>query len=558
MSGQWWKEGIVYQIYPRSFMDTTGSGIGDINGIISKLDYLHSLGVTIIWLNPVYESPNDDNGYDISDYQAILAEFGTMHEFDQLLAGLHQRGMKLLMDLVVNHCSAEHYWFQEAKKSKDNAYRDYFFWQKGEGLNGDIPPNNWQSVFSGSAWQKSDLTDEYYLHIFSKKQPDLNWGNDRLRKSLYAMMNWWFERGVDGFRMDVINMISKVDVLPSVEGVIENSLAWGGKYFMNGPRLHEHLKELNRQVLSKWDCMTVGECFDIDVEQGRNLVGKDRKELDMLFQMEHMALDHGPGGKWDVQPEWSRVELKEILNKWIKGLESTGWCSQFWMNHDQPRAVSRFGDDKQFRELSAMALATITLALPGTPYIFQGEEIGMTNVKYNIDEYRDLEIINWVKDQKSQGKQESDLLFSIHEMGRDNARTPMQWNKTSQSGFSEGTPWIKVNPNYTEINVEAALANPKSIWHYYQNLISLRKQHLALVYGEFELLYPDDNRLFAFQRTWQGCQYQIWVNLSNDEMVLPEVISVTPLISNYTSPSAHRLKPWEALIGIKAENRVGE
>ncbi|MDN3648589.1 alpha-glucosidase [Reinekea marina] len=543
----WWKEGVVYQIYPRSFADSTGNGVGDLKGIISKLDYLQELGVTIVWLNPVYASPNDDNGYDISDYESIMAEFGTMEDFDALLAGLHQRGIKLIMDLVVNHCSDEHPWFIESKDNPDSPYRDYFFWR--DGVNHQ-PPNNWVSVFSGSAWQYHPESEQYYLHLFSKKQPDLNWENEALRKDIYAMMRRWFDKGVDGFRMDVINMISKNPELPSVGD--PSQLEWGGQHFMNGPRQHEFMREMHEQVLQHYNCMTVGECFDVDVEEGKKLVGADRKELHMIFQMEHMALDHGDT-KWDVQPTWSRVALKQILNRWIQGLDGDGWNSQFWMNHDQPRAVSRFGNEQKFRIESAQALAAVTLTLPGTPYIYMGEEIGMTNVQYSIEEYKDLETLNWYNEQLQKGAEPKSLMRSIHLMGRDNARTPMQWNDQEHAGFTTGNPWLKVNPNYPEINVARAQQQPQGIWPWYQSLIALRKENKVLVYGRYTPIMESCEQVFAFLRDQNETKILVLVNLSDEKAVLdlPNHIVNTPwqvTLNNYDSMTMSELLPWQAII----------
>ncbi|MBU2864832.1 alpha-glucosidase [Reinekea forsetii] len=543
----WWKEGVVYQIYPRSFADSTGNGVGDLQGIISKLDYLQELGVTIVWLNPIYASPNDDNGYDISDYESIMAEFGTMEDFDALLAGLHQRGIKLIMDLVVNHCSDEHPWFVESKENPDSPYRDYFFWR--DGVNHQ-PPNNWVSVFSGSAWQYHLESEQYYLHLFSKKQPDLNWENEALRKDIYAMMRRWFEKGVDGFRMDVINMISKNPELPSVGD--PSHLEWGGQHFMNGPRQHEFMREMHEQVLQHYNCMTVGECFDVDVEEGKKLVGADRKELHMIFQMEHMALDHGET-KWDVQHSWSRVALKQILNRWIQGLDGDGWNSQFWMNHDQPRAVSRFGNDQHFRIESAQALAAVTLTLPGTPYIYMGEEIGMTNVQYSIEDYKDLETLNWYNEQLQKGAESKTLLRSIHLMGRDNARTPMQWNDQEHAGFTVGDPWLKVNPNYPEINVARAQQQAEGIWPWYQSLIALRKENKVLVYGRYTPMMESSEQVFAFLRDQNETRILVLVNLSDEKAVLdlPNHIVNTPwqvTLNNYDSMTMSELLPWQAII----------
>lgn len=544
----WWQEGTVYQIYPRSFADSTGNGVGDLRGIINRIGYLAELGVDIVWLNPIYASPNDDNGYDISDYDAIMAEFGTMADFEELLDGLHKRGIRLIMDLVVNHSSDEHAWFAESRCNPDSPYRDYYIWRDGKD---GKAPNNWVSVFSGPAWTYDAGRDQYYLHLFSEKQPDLNWENPDLRADIYAMMHRWFGKGIDGFRMDVINMISKDPQLPSVgDG---ESLAWGGEHFINGPRFHEYMQEMHREVLADYDCLTVGECFDLDLDEGRLLVGKDRQELNMVFQMEHMSLDHG-AGKWDVQSDWSRRELKSILNRWIDGLDGIGWNSQFWMNHDQPRAVSRFGNDQQYREASAKALATITLTLPGTPYIYMGEEIGMTNVAFEIDDYRDLEIHNWYSEQMAAGADPETLMSAIHRMGRDNARTPMQWNDSPNAGFTEGTPWLRVNPDYRQINVARDRDNPHGIWYWYRDLIQLRKQQKTLVYGRYVPFMVDSEQVFAYRRYDEQGDYLILVNLSDASapVELPPAVAQRDwyTVLNNTGDAGYmiELTPWQAVI----------
>ncbi len=556
---QWWQEGIVYQIYPRSFLDTQGNGVGDLRGIINKLDYLQALGITIVWLNPVYASPNDDNGYDISDYEAIMPEFGTMADFDELLAGLHARGIRLIMDLVVNHTSDEHPWFVAARSDRDNPYRDYYLWRDGLPTpGGEQPPNNWSSVFSGSAWEKDDTTGQYYLHLFSRKQPDLNWEHPPVRQAVYDMINRWFDRGVDGFRLDVINLISKVPGLPSVPDVPDGELAWGGEYFVNGPRLHEFLQELHQETLAGRDVMTVGECPDVDVEEGRRLVGPERQELDMIFQMDHMNLDSGPGGKWDVKTPWSRVELKQILDRWIQGLHGEGWNSQFWMNHDQPRAVSRFGNDSDaWRERSALALATLTLTLPGTPYIYQGEEIAMTNVAFDIDDYRDVETLNWYREQRALGRAPEELMAAIHAKGRDNARTPMQWDDSPQGGFTTGEPWLRVNPNFGRINVAEAQARSDSVWHSYCQLIAYRKANAGLTRARVDSLWPDHSTLVAFRATDQTTQSsQPWIvliNMADDATDLPNPLTDRAVWewgnAGVPAETPDRLLPWQALVG---------
>lgn len=501
-----WKEAVVYQIYPRSFMDSNGDGIGDIRGIISKLDYLKDLGVDIIWLSPVYQSPNDDNGYDISDYRHINGEFGTMDDWERLLQGIHDRGMKLMMDLVVNHSSDEHTWFIESRKSKDNPYRDYYIWQPGK--NG-LEPNNWTSFFSGSAWEYDKNTDEYFLHLFSKKQPDLNWENPKLRSEVYDMMNFWLNKGVDGFRMDVINCISKAQGLPSVG---EDRYAWGGEHFMNGPRIHEFLQEMYREVLSR-GAITVGEMPGASVEQAKLYTGEERNELQMVFQFEHMDVDSGPGGKWDVRP-WKLEDLRSIMHKWQVGLADYGWNSLYLNNHDQPRMVSRFGDDGQYRKQSAKMLATLLHTLKGTPYIFQGEELGMTNVKFNsIDHYRDIETLNMYHEYTNErGIPADQVLNSIYTKGRDNARTPMQWDNSLNGGFTEGTPWLQSNPNYTEINADEAMADSDSIINYYKKLIRLRKENEIIVYGKYDLILENHNRIYAYTRTLDK---EVWLTILN-------------------------------------------
>ncbi|WP_217586190.1 glycoside hydrolase family 13 protein [Lentibacillus saliphilus] len=498
MSRQWWKESVVYQIYPRSFKDSNGDGIGDINGITEKLDYLKELGIDVIWLSPVYDSPNDDNGYDIRDYQAIMAEFGTMTDWDTMLDEIHKRDMKLIMDLVVNHTSDEHQWFVESRRSKDNAYRDYYIWRPGK--NGQ-EPTNWEAAFSGSAWHYNEATDDYYLHLFSKKQPDLNWENPTLRKDVYKMMTWWLDKGIDGFRMDVINFISKDQRFPDGEPAPGKRYVSGHQHFMNGPRIHEFLQEMHREVLSNYDVMTVGEMPGATPEEAQLYTGEERNELNMVFHFEHMDIDSGPSGKWDVIP-WLLKELKDILSKWQFALQNDGWNSLYWNNHDQPRVVSRFGDDGQYREKSAKMLATTLHMMKGTPFIYQGEEIGMTNVAFDhIDDYRDIETLNMYEEQLNKGHTAEELMKAIHVKSRDNARTPMQWNADEHAGFTDGSPWIKVNPNYQTINAAFALNNPDSIFHYYKKLIQLRKTHDVILYGDYHLLEADSEALFAYTRT---------------------------------------------------------
>lgn len=556
MQKTWWKESVIYQIYPRSFNDSNGDGIGDLKGIIAKLDYLKDLGIDVIWLSPVYKSPNDDNGYDISDYQDIMDEFGTMKDWEDLLQEVHNRGMKLIMDLVVNHSSDEHAWFVESRKSKDNPYRDYYIWRPGKD---DREPNNWQSVFSGSAWKYDEMTDEYFLHIFSKKQPDLNWENQTLRNEVYKMMTWWLDKGIDGFRMDVINFISKVPELPDAPNPNGNKYAWGGEYFMNGPRIHEFLHEMNKEVLSKYDIITVGEMPGASVEDAKLYTGHDRNEVNMVFTFEHMDLDSGPNGKWDLK-KLNLLDLKENLSKWQNGLNGKGWNSLYLNNHDQPRMVSRFGDDKEYRVESAKMLVTFLHMLQGTPYIYQGEEIGMTNVRFDsIDDYKDIEILNMYKEKVIEGNEDqAKVMESIYVKGRDNARTPIQWDDSEHAGFTTGEPWIKVNPNYKEINAKQAVEDPNSIYNYYKKIIKLRKKNPIVVYGDYQLILPEDESIFAYTRSYENEKLLVVTNFSRETVpfCLPDDISLTApelFISNYNvdqeeGVTSFDLRPFEARV----------
>jgi oligo-1,6-glucosidase len=561
MKQQWWKEAVVYQIYPRSFKDSNGDGIGDINGIISKLDYLKELGVDCIWLSPVYKSPNDDNGYDISDYFDIMDEFGTMADWERLLEEMHKRGLKLIMDLVVNHSSDEHAWFIESRKSKDNPYRDYYIWRPGQD---GREPNNWKSTFSGSAWQYDEATGEYYLHLFSKKQPDLNWENPKLRQEIYDMMKFWLDKGIDGFRMDVINFISKVDGLPDAPNPDGKKYVSGSRYFMNGPKIHDYLQEMNREVLSKYDIMTVGEMPGVTVEEAKLYTAADRKELNMVFQFEHVDLDSGPDGKWDLKPLQLK-DLKENFTKWQKGLEKEGWNSLYLNNHDQPRMVSRFGDDRKYRVESAKMLATFLHMLKGTPYIYQGEEIGMTNVQFeSIDDYKDIETLNMYREKVIEnGEDHEKVMKSIYAKGRDNARTPFQWDDSEHAGFTTGTPWIKVNPNYKEINAKQAMADPDSIFHYYRKLIQLRKQYPIIVYGNYDLLLPEDEKIYAYTRTLGDQKLLVILNFTADSPVFESEFGNSArklLISNYTVDESEPidrivLRPYEARVYLLEDDK---
>ena len=554
MKKTWWKESVIYQIYPRSFMDSNADGIGDIKGITGKLDYLKYLGIDVIWLSPVYQSPNDDNGYDISDYQAIMKEFGTMEDFDEMLNEAHARGIRIVMDLVVNHTSDEHKWFMESRKSKDNKYRDYYIWR--EGKSAAAPPNNWGSCFGGPAWEYDEQTEMYYLHLFSKKQPDLNWDHPEVRKEVFDMMTWWCDKGIDGFRMDVISMISKTKEMP--DGAINGIYGDFSPYCVHGPNVHKYLKEMNKQVLSKYDIMTVGETSGVTPEQAKLSAGEDRSELNMVFQFEHVESD-GKYGKWTDQ-KLPLKQLKEILSRWQTELYEKAWNSLFWDNHDQPRAVSRFGNDQpQYREVSAKMLATCLHMMQGTPYIYQGEELGMTNYPFqDLQDFRDIESIQAYEEWCRSGRLPHDTFWPcLTFKSRDNARTPMQWDDTKNAGFSAGTPWIAVNPNYTQINAKLQTSDPDSVFHYYKKLIELRKQHPVIVYGKYELLFQDNDDLFVYTRTLQDIKLLVVCNFTEKNIAfdIPEPFSNAQcLISNmhnaYQNPAV-QLQPYEAFVLMK-------
>ena len=550
MERAWWKEAVVYQIYPRSFMDSNGDGIGDLNGITSRLDYLKELGVDVLWLSPVYQSPNDDNGYDISDYQAIMEEFGTMEDFDRMLEEIHRRGMKLVMDLVVNHTSDEHAWFVESRKSKDNPYRDYYIWREGKD---GKEPNNWGSCFSGSAWEYDKTTDMYYLHLFSKKQPDLNWDNPKVRDEVFQMMNWWCEKGIDGFRMDVISLISKKPGLP--DGYQAPGALYGDSGCANGPHVHEYLQEMNQKVLSRYDLMTVGECAGVTIEEAKKYANADGRELSMVFQFEHVEAN-GPMGKWTDE----RVQLKDFkttMSKWQTELEGKAWNSLFLGNHDQARSVSRFGNDApEYRAVSAKMLVTCLHMMQGTPYVYQGEELGMTNCPFpTLEDLRDIESINAFHELTEAGKvNPEDMMRYIRLRGRDNARTPMQWDDSANAGFTTGTPWIMVNPNYTEINAKTEMEDPDSVFRYYQKIIGLRKKEKVMVYGTYQLLDPDNEKLYVYTRTLDNEKLLVICNFTEEEEIysVPEEFSKGEvLISSYHREKAEKeimLKPYEALV----------
>ncbi len=558
MEQKWWKESVVYQIYPRSFYDSNGDGIGDLRGIIQKLDYLKQLGVDVVWLSPVYKSPNDDNGYDISDYQDIMDEFGTLADWEELVDGMHARGIRLVMDLVVNHTSDEHPWFFEARKSKDNPYRNYYIWHPGKD---GREPNNWGSAFSGSAWQYDEATGEYYLHLFSKKQPDLNWENPQVRQAVFDMMHWWVQKGVDGFRMDVINMISKVPGLPDEPKHTASRYQFPATTAVNGPRLLEFLGEMKQEVLAKYDLITVGETPHVSTAHAAALTDEATGPLNMVFQFEHMGIDADPGSPYGrfSRTAWKLTDLKKLMTRWQKDLEGKGWNSNYLNNHDQPRQVSRFGNDGEYRVQSAKLLGTFLHMLQGTPYIYQGEEIGMTNVAFDdITDYNDIQSINFYREQvEENGADPAMILKMIQANGRDNARTPVQWNAAPHGGFTAGTPWLKANPNYPQINVEQALADPDSIFYYYQKLIRLRKSTPAVVHGRYDLLLPDHEQIYAFTRTLDNERLLVVLNFSaeNVEFACPEEIAWQDsrlLIANYPdTPGDARgfsLRPYEARV----------
>ena len=558
MKKAWWKECVVYQIYPRSFYDSNGDGIGDLRGITQKLDYLKELGVDVVWLCPVYKSPNDDNGYDVSDYQDIMDELGTMPDWDELLAEMHKRGLRLVMDLVVNHTSDEHPWFQESRQSKDNPYRDFYIWRPGKD---GREPNNWRSFFGGSAWQYDERTGEYYLHLFSKKQPDLNWENPVVREEVYKMMDWWLRKGIDGFRMDVINMLSKAPGLPDAPVVTPDRYQFGGQYFMNGPRLMEFLSEMKEKVLSRYDILTVGETPFVTTRDAIRIAGEETGALNMLFQFEHMDLDAEIGAETAGTIKKMRLsDLKAVMTRWQKDLKARAWNSIYLSNHDQPRSVSRFGDDGQFRVESAKLLATLIQMLQGTPYVYQGDEIGMTNVAFkSIEEYRDVATRNMYREAvEEKGVDPQVALKVVHAKSRDNARTPMQWDATEQAGFTAGKPWMNLNPNYKKINVAAALADPESIFHYYKKLIQLRRENPIVVYGTYDLILPSHEEIYAFTRALDEERLLVILNFSRNSPVfdLPEELTFASrelLISNYEvdgNQDLHHftLRPYEARV----------
>ncbi|GAC41479.1 alpha,alpha-phosphotrehalase [Paenibacillus popilliae] len=556
MQEPWWKRAAVYQIYPKSFLDTTGNGIGDINGIIAKLDYLRELGVDVIWLTPMYASPEKDNGYDISDYYAINPQYGTMEDFDKLVDEAHRRGIKVIMDIVVNHTSTEHSWFRQSRASLDNPYRDYYIWKEPQD---GKEPNNWLSKFGGSAWAYDETTKQYYLHLFDVTQADLNWENTAVRQEVYRMMKFWLDKGVDGFRLDVINLISKDQNFPNDNG--EHAQADGRPFYTDGPRIHEYLHELNREVLARHDTITVGEMSSTSIEECIKYTNPERQELNMTFNFHHLKVDYPNGEKW-AQADFDFIQLKQILSEWQTRMHAGGgWNALFWCNHDQPRIVSRFGDSGKYRVEAAKMLGTTIHMMQGTPFIYQGEEIGMTNPEFNhLADYRDVESLNMYNILREQGKNQDTIMDILRRKSRDNARTPMQWNHSAHGGFTKGTPWIQAAPNYPDINVDAALQDRDSIFYYYQKLIQLRKQYDIINYGDYRLLLPDHERIFAYARRWHNEKllvvnnfYREPVSLSADEIdISPEHGEGSILLSNYAdSPQASwalQLRPYESIV----------
>ncbi len=567
---QWWQSAVVYQIYPRSFADGNGDGIGDLVGTAAHLDYLVELGVDVIWLSPIYPSPQDDNGYDISNYQDIDPVFGSLAEFDALLGEVHRRGMKLIMDLVVNHTSDEHPWFIESRSSTDNPKRDWYWWRPArEGMQAGAPgaePTNWASFFSGSAWQLDEVSGEYYLHLFSRKQPDLNWENPEVRQAVYAMMRWWLDRGIDGFRMDVINMISKDPALP--DGHVQSGGLWGdgSPHFICGPRFHEFLQEMHREVFADrpGQFLTVGETLWITIDEARLCTDPARAELDMIFHFEHVLLGSGKRGKWDIVP-FGLPDLKAVMGRWQAGLAEVGWNSLYWNNHDQPRAVSRFGDDGEYRIQAAKLLGTVLHLHRGTPYIYQGEELGMTNVPFSsIEDFRDIESLNYYTEAVASGQDPADVLAALRLRSRDNGRTPMQWDDSPHAGFTVGEPWMPVNPNYDIINAHAERADPDSVLQHYRKLIALRHDLPVVAFGDFTMLLPQDSQIYAFTRRLENVELLVLANFSHEiiDTDLPDAddwAASEVLLTNYSQAGSEellRLRPWEARVFRRTVNEA--
>ncbi|MCY8810215.1 alpha-glucosidase [Bacillus atrophaeus] len=555
MKKDWWKDSVVYQVYPRSFQDSNGDGIGDLQGIISRLDYIKQLGADVIWICPIYPSPNVDYGYDVTDHKTVMESYGTMEDFHELLEEVHKRGLKLVMDFVLNHTSTEHAWFKEAELDKTSKYRNFYFWRPGTKHG---PPTDWQSDYGQSVWQYEEHTGEYYLHMNAVKQADLNWENEDVRQAVYEMMRFWLDKGVDGLRIDQLHLISKKEYLPSYEDYVQGK-AESKPFQPNGRRIHDYLTEMTEEVFSQYDVMSVGEAGTVTPEEGLTYTGTDEHELNMIFHFQHMELDQQPGKEhWDLKP-LELSDLKSVLTKWQKKLENKGWNTLFWCNHDQPRIVSRFGDEGKYRKESAKMLASVLYLMKGTPYIYQGEELGMTNAPFTrIEDYKDIQTVNmYHKRVYEKGYDPKEVMTSILAKSRDHARTPMQWNDGKHAGFTDGTPWLKVNPNYTSINAAEALADPDSILSYYKKLISLRKQYADLMKGSYDLLLPDDPQLFVYIRQTDTRQLLVINNFSDKEAIFqwPDELEremAQLLLSNYDGgrealPSIE-LKPFESRV----------
>lgn len=551
---QWWQAAVFYQIYPRSFYDANGDGIGDIEGIKTKIPYLKELGIDAVWLNPIYPSPNRDYGYDISDYRNIHSDYGSLEEFTELLEAFHAQGIKVIMDLVVNHTSTEHAWFQDSRRNPDGLYGEFYIWRDGIG---DGPPNNWNSFFGGSAWKYDPLRSQYYLHLFDEHQADLNWSDHKVRDEVYRIMDWWFARGIDGFRMDVINMISKDARFPDDRRDLDPLAVKGTPYFMNGPELHAYLREMRKKALREQDVFAVGECPGARFEDVLKLTGYGREELDAVFQMELMEIDHGAGGKWDIR-SWTPAEFSDRMALWQSGLEGKAWPANFFANHDQPRPISRFGDDREFHFESSSLLACLLLSLTGTPFIYYGEEIGMPNADYSsIEEYRDIDTLNFFASERKRGKPAEQLMRTIRYMSRDNARSPMQWNSGVYGGFSEAEPWISLGRSYQEVNVEKDRASKRSVFEEYRRLIALRKKTPALIYGSFEQIQSEHDDVVAFKKRYRQDEYLVFAHMSAGEIetglaVETEKAALQCIYTNYRRPALKstkvNLRPYEACI----------
>ncbi|EOC1286574.1 alpha-glucosidase [Cronobacter sp. JZ38] len=546
VKGRWWKEATAYQIYPRSFKDSNGDGIGDLNGIIEKLDYLKDLGIDLIWICPMYPSPNDDNGYDISDYQGIMAEFGTMADFDRLLAGVHQRGMRLILDLVVNHTSDEHPWFLESRSSKDNPKRDWYIWRDGKD---GAEPNNWESIFSGSAWKRDEVTGQYFMHLFSSRQPDLNWENHEMRAAVYDMMRWWLDKGIDGFRIDAIAHMKKEPTLSDVPNPDKLPYAPSMVAHLNYDGLLDYVDDICRNVFNHYDIVTVGEMNGLDADHAEEWVGENRGRLNMVFQFEHVRLWEPQAG---LRP--TPAVLRNIFTSWQQALEGKGWNALYVENHDVTRVVSRWGDTERHWRESATCIAAMYFLMQGTPFIYQGQEIGMTNTRFaSLDDFDDVSAHNKARDLRDQGMSEEDIVEFLTRTGRDNSRTPMQWDASPYAGFSTHEPWLKVNPNYEMINVESQQHDPHSVLNFYRQMIHLRKREPALIYGRYEPLLDDHEQIYAYGRTLGEERVVVLCNLSGKaaewEAQALSLDGATCLLANFSEgPEGHRLKAWEARV----------